>query len=331
MPIHPPKVTVIIPTYNRVRYLGEAIKSVLDQELSDLELIVVDDGSTDATPQLLRAITDPRMRCVSQPNRGISAAMNAGVRAARGDFVARLDSDDLWMPDMLLTLVGILEARPEIGVAYAKGQAIDSNGHLLPQLFGMPERFPGDSLRSLAYDDCTCNIALVVRHSCFERTDLYDESLIANEDWDMRLRLARHCRFCFVDQVLAHVRWHDDNLTGLRSARFADVLDTRTAPLDRLFSDPDLPPAVRAMKSIAYTNVYLFRGQRWLLAGDVNKALREFRLAIHVSNQRLLTATRAIWLALIVPRLRRSTLGRRAVNAQAAWRRRRRESKQGRG
>lgn len=331
MPIHPPKVTVIIPTYNRARYLGEAIKSVLDQELSDLELIVVDDGSTDATPALLRAITDPRMRCVRQLNRGISAAMNAGMRAASGDFVARLDSDDLWMPDMLLTLVGVLEARPEIGVASAKGQAIDSNGHLLPEVFGMRERFPGHTLRTLVYDDCICNIALLARRSCFDRTGLYDESLIANEDWDMRLRLARHCRFCFVDRVLAHVRWHDDNLTGAHSARFADVLDTRTVPLDRLFSDPDLPPAVRAMKSIAYTNVYLFRGQRWLLAGDVNKAWHEFRLAIHVSDQRLLTATRAMWFALIVPRLKRTTLGRRAVRGQAAWRRRRRESKQGHG
>ena len=322
--MHAPKVTVIIPTYNRARYLGEAIRSVLDQEISDLELIVVDDGSTEATPRLLRAITDPRMRCISQPNRGISAAMNAGMRAARGEFVARLDSDDLWMPDMLLTLVGILETRPEIGVACAKGQAVNSNGDLRGEVWGLPEHFPGDALRSLAYDDCTCTIALVARRSCFDYTGLYDESLIANEDWDMCLRLARHFRFCFVETVLAHVRLHDDNFTGLRSSRFADVLDTRTAPLDRLFSDPDLPLAVHAMKAAAYANVYLFRGQRWLQGGDVNRAWREFRLAIHVSNQRLLTATRAIWLALIVPSLKRSPLGQRAINAQAAWRRRRR-------
>jgi glycosyltransferase involved in cell wall biosynthesis len=319
-----PQVTVIIPTYNRARFLGEAIKSVLDQQLSDFELIVVDDGSTDTTPELLRAISDPRLHSISQPHRGISPAMNAGIRCTRGQYVARLDSDDLWMPDTLATLVGVLERRSDIGVAHAMGQIIDADGNLLPDTLGIPERFPGNSLRSLLYDDCICNVAMVARRSCFDRAGPYDESLIANEDWDMRLRLARHCSFCFVDRVLARVRWHDDNFTGLRSPRFAAVLDTRTAPLDRLFSDPDLPPSILPIKPLAYTNVYLFRGQRWLQAGEVKKALREFRLALRVSDQPAVTAARAIWLALIVPRLRRSGWGRRAVREQAAWRGRRR-------
>ena len=300
---------------------------MLNQELSDLELIVVDDGSTDATPELLHTITDSRMHCVAQPNLGISAAMNAGMRAATGEFVARLDSDDLWMPDMLLTLVHVLDTRPEIAVAYGKGQAIDANGHQLADVFGMPEHFPGESLRSLAYDDFTCNIALVARRSGFDLAGPYDESLIANEDWDMWLRLAHHCRFYYVDRILACVRFHDENFTGLGSPRLASVLGSRTLPLNRLFGDPDLPAEVRAMKSVAYTNVHLFCGQRWLQAGHLNQALHEFSRAIEISQHRLPTAIRAIWLALVAPRLKGWSWGRRVINWQAAIRRAHRASK----
>lgn len=319
-----PKVTVIIPTYNRARYLGEAIRSVLDQTFRDFELIVVDDGSIDGTATLVAEFDDQRVRYHHQPHRGISAALNAGIRAARGQYVARLDSDDRWLPEMLATLVPVLDGDSEVGVAYAKGQAMDSSGRLLAHTQGLPQRFPGESLRTEVYDDCTCNVALVARSACFDRVGFYDEALIANEDWDMWLRVARHYRFVFVDKVVALVRWHEDNLTGLTSPNFAVVLDTRTIPLDKLFRDPDLPPAVRAMAPVAYTNVHLFCGQRWLQAWQFRRAAREFAKAVRVSNRPVTTAVRAAWLAGAVPMLRRFALGRRVVDALAEWRRRQR-------
>lgn len=320
-----PKVTVIIPTYNRARYLGDAIHSVLDQTLTELELVVVNDGSTDSTAELMNAIGDPRVRYVRQAHRGISAAMNAGLRDARAEYVARLDSDDLWLPDMLAVLTGVLDARPEIGVAYGKGQAMNHEGQALVNTQGMSERFAGDSLRSIVYDDCTCNIALVARRECFDQAGCYDEALLANEDWDVWLRVARHYRFCFVDKILARFRWHDENLTGLSSPRFAEVLNGRTAPLDKLFSDPELPAAIRAMKSTAYTNVYLFRGQRWLQKRSFKKACTEFGLALRTSEQPLTTGIRIAWFALALPVLKQTELGRRGVSALAALRQRRRD------
>jgi glycosyltransferase involved in cell wall biosynthesis len=324
-----PRVTVVIPTYNRAHYLSDAIHSALNQTLDDLEVVVVDDGSTDATAELMSAIGDRRVRYLRQPHRGISAAMNAGMRLARGEYVARLDSDDLWLPGMLAALVGVLDAQAEFGVAYGKGQAMDSQGHALAHTQGMAGRFPGESLRSLVYDDCTCNVALVARRECFDRVGFYDEALAANEDWDMWLRVARYYRFCFIDKVFVRIRWHDRNFTGPSSPHFALVLNARTAPLDKLFSDPDLPPAVRAMKSAAYTNVYLFRGLRWLQKRGFKRAGREFAFALRTSEQPLTTGIRIAWFALAVPVLTQTASGRRAVGALAALRQRRRVPREG--
>jgi len=319
-----PRVTVIVPTYNRAGYLAEAIGSVLAQTFDDFEVVVVDDGSTDGTAALVGAFDDARVRYLYQDHRGISAAMNAGVRSARGDYVARLDSDDRWLPHMLAALVPVLDARPAVGVVYGRGQAMDREGRLISHVQGMPERFPGDALRSLAYDDCTCNIALLVRRACFDRVGLYDETLPANEDWDMWLRVARHYGLAFVDQVLACIRWHDGNLTGPASPHFALVLETRTAPLDKLFSDPDLPAAVRALRPAAYANVYLFRGLRWLGSRHIRRASREFGAALRVSDERLMTLVRILWFALAVPAMNRSGVGRRAIKALATLRSQRR-------
>ncbi|MEO8604378.1 MAG: glycosyltransferase, partial [bacterium] len=255
-----PRVTVIMPTYDRAAYLGDAIGSVLAQRFVDFELIVVDDGSTDATPALLAAVRDPRLRVLQQAHRGISAAMNAGLRAARGAYVARLDSDDRWHDEMLQAAVALLDTQPDVDVVYAKGQAMTAAGVPLPHTVGAPPRFAGDALRSMVFDDFTCNVATVARLTCVVRAGGYDEALMANEDWDLWLRVARGARFAFLDRVLAHFCWHDDNLTGPASPVFRAVLASRTAPLDKLFAQADLPPQVAAMRAVAYENVALFRG-----------------------------------------------------------------------
>jgi len=103
-----PKVSVIVPTYNRASLLGTAIESVLAQTFRDLEVVVVDDGSSDATEALVRhyEAADARVRYLAQQHRGISAAMNTGIRASRGQYIARVDSDDQWLPQLLETAVG---------------------------------------------------------------------------------------------------------------------------------------------------------------------------------------------------------------------------------
>jgi len=317
-----PKVSVIMPTYNRAAYLREAIESVLAQRLGDLELIVVDDGSSDDTAGVLAAVRDPRVRYVRQEHRGVSAAANRGLRMARGQYIGRLDSDDLWVPETLQTLAEVLDSKPEVGVAYAKGQAMDSGGKLLPHTHGMAPRFPGEALRSLVYEDFTCNIATLARRSCFDRAGEYDESLPASEDWDMWLRIAAQDQFAFVDRILGHFRWHDGNMTGPASPLFEAVLQTRTRPLDKVFARPDVPDAVSAMKSRAYENIYLFRCLRWLQAHNFRAAWREASRAVRGSEHRLITVVRLGWFFLVANVLGRFVLGRRLADGLTAGRRR---------
>lgn len=271
-----PKVSVIIPTFNRAHCLGQAIQSVLHQTFGDLELVVVDDGSTDHTPEALRHVGDDRLRILVREHRGISAALNVGIRTARGAYIARLDSDDLWLPHMLATLVPFLDRRPEIGAVYGGAQPIDKEGNPLPFMQGIPQRYPGDSLKSLLYEDCTVSIATVIRRSCFEDVGLYDESLKTGEDWDMTLRIARHYRLAYVEEVVAQARYHEGNTTGPRSALFVDALDGRVKVLDKFFSNASLPISVPAMKPVAYRNLHTAVCIRWLQAGEVRKASRSF-------------------------------------------------------
>jgi glycosyltransferase involved in cell wall biosynthesis len=305
-----PTVSVLMPTFDRAALIGEAIASILAQTFADFEVIVIDDGSTDHSAAVLRTITDPRVRVLHQANRGISAALNTGLLAARGRYVTRLDSDDWWQPTLLATLVPVLETRAEVGVVYAQADAME-HGRIVPHLQGLPLPFPDDAFRSLVYDDCTCNIALLARRACLDRAGPYDESLIANEDWDMWLRVARQTQFVFIPEVLARIRWHPQNLTGLQSARLADVLAARRIPLDKVFALPDLPPAVAAMRSVAYANVHLFCGLRWWTVGDRRAARREFRQVIRLSDRPTLAACRIAWRTVVLPWMARTRVGRR--------------------
>lgn len=311
-----------MPTYNRAGYLRQAIDSVLAQTFTDFELIVVDDGSTDATDEVLAAIGDRRVRCLQGDHRGVSAAVNRGLRTAQGEYVGRLDSDDVWLPEMLRALVDVLDARPEIGVAYARARAMDVDRTPLPYTNGMPPRFPGDSLRSLVCEDFTCNIAALTRRSCLERAGEYDESLPANEDWDMWLRIAAHDEFAFVDRVLASFRWHAGNMTGPASPQFAPTLETRTRPLDKVFARADLPAAVVAMRPLAYETVYLYRCLRWLHVRDLRRSWRELRLALQVTERPARTVARAAWFTLVAEVLGRFWIGRRVADGLSAARRR---------
>jgi glycosyltransferase involved in cell wall biosynthesis len=315
-----PAVSVVMPAYNRERYVGEAIESVLAQTFSDFELIVVDDGSTDATPQRVASLRDPRIRLLRREHRGISAAMNAGLRTARGAYVARLDSDDVWLPALLATQVAVLESRLEVGVVYARAQGMEADGTLTTHVWGVAPRYPRDSLRSLLHGDCTCNITVVARRECLERAGLYDESLGTNEDWDLWLRVARHCRFAFTDRVLARFRWHEGNVTGPRSPRFAETLGGRTRVLDKAFAAPDLPSSAAAMKAVAYRNVHTGVGLLWLGAREYGAALHAFGRALRDGGNPVPTLVRIAWFVLNWEFLSRRAWGRRFIDWQSRTR-----------
>jgi glycosyltransferase involved in cell wall biosynthesis len=327
--VTPPAVTVAIPAFNRERWVAAAVRSVLAQTYGDFELLVVDDGSTDATPHLVGRIADARVRVIRRPHGGISRAMNTGLRAARGRYVARLDSDDLWLPDLLATQVAVLDARPEVGVAYARAQGIEADGRPTPHVWGIAPRWPGDALASMLWGDFTCNITVVARRTCIERAGGYDETLATNEDWDLWLRVARHCTFAFTDRVLAQFRWHEARITGPGSPLFRATLEGRVAVLDKAFRDPDLPAAARALRSAAYRNLHTGVGLLWLGVRAWGDAARAFGRALRAGGNPFVTSARIAWFVLSWQYLGRRPWGRRLVDWQSRTRRRWREGTAG--
>lgn len=305
-----------MPVFNRASYVGQAIDSVLGQSFADLELIVVDDGSTDGTQSVLDRIDDPRARVLGQPKRGISAALNAGLRVARGRFVARLDSDDLWLPDMLSSQMQLLEARPDAGVAYGKGRAMTADGRLRDATWGHRSRYPDDDLCGMLDGDFTCNITVLARRACFDRAGTYDESMRVNEDWDMWLRVSRHFRFVFNDRELARFRLHDGNTTGAASACFDECVEGRVRVLDKLYAQPDLPPRVLAMRARAYRNLHLAAGLRRFDLGQYRAAAGNFGRALRSGHPVVPTAAHIGRHLLVWKVLNRHPWGRRLL----AWR-----------
>ncbi len=312
-----PTVTVVLPTYNRAKYLADAVQSILNQTFPDLELIVVDDGSTDETRSLLNGFTDARIKYIYQSQQGISAAMNTGITAASGRYIARLDSDDIWLPEMLAIQVSTLENRTELGLVYAKAQGMDANGNPLSETRGLPLRYFEDSFKSMLYHDSTCNITVVVRSEYLEKAGRYDESLPVNEDWDMWLRVARHCQFGFTDTVVARYRYHDDNITQKTSLHFSEHVSGRGKILDKIFLESDLPPSIIAIKHLVYQELYLYTGRTWLLSRNYSQAFRFFLKAIRSGLRPLRTIGWICWLIIVDVILMRFTLGRRFADLMA--------------
>jgi glycosyltransferase involved in cell wall biosynthesis len=293
-----PKVSVVMPTYNRAHLIAAAIQSILNQTFQDFELVIVDDGSTDGTEAVVRRFNDPRLRYIYQERRGIGAARNRGIRHAEGRYIAFLDSDDVWLPHLLELEVPILDDRPEVGVVYAQARAMDRDGNLMTQIRGTLQKYPDEGLKSALYGDFVCIIASLVRRECFERAGLFDETLMAREDWDMWVRIAKYYRFAHVDQVLAHFRTHDEQRTSAKSGHFAEVCRNTLAVLDKAYSHADLAAEALAIKPLAYRNAYMDMGLRWLRVGALRESARCFWIAIRVSPNPLVTPFRIVWLIL---------------------------------
>jgi glycosyltransferase involved in cell wall biosynthesis len=185
-----PLVSVIIPAYNRAWCLRETVDSVLAQEFGDFELIVVDDGSADATADLLAVYAD-RARVLRQTNLGVSAARNAGIAAARGKLIAFLDSDDIWLPGKLGRQVEFFDLHPEALICQTEELWVKNGRRVNP---GKRHRKRDGMIFEPSLELCLVSpSAVMVRRELFERVGRFDESLPACEDYDLWLRVS--CRF----------------------------------------------------------------------------------------------------------------------------------------
>jgi len=268
-------ISVIIPTYNYDRFLREAIDSVLAQTYPALEIIVVDDGSTDDTPRILAEYGD-RIRVIRQENLGASAARNTGIAAARGEWVAFLDSDDLWRPRKLECDAARIAADPDLGMVHCGAEQFDNTGKTLFVFLGGLEGWVAPDLLRLDREVIAApGSGLTVRKTAAEEVGGYDPRLEASEDWDFCYRVACRYRAGFIPEVLARYRLHG-------SGRHLDIRKMENGmlmALEKAFRSSD--PAVQSLRNRTYGRLhrvlagcYFQRREAGLFMKHVIKSLR---------------------------------------------------------
>jgi GT2 family glycosyltransferase len=233
-----PLITVLLPVYNGQAHLAEAVDSVLAQTQRDFELLVVDDGSTDATPALLAQYVqaDARVRVAAQPNAGLVAALNCGLALARGRYVARLDADDVCRPERLARQAAFLDRRPEV-------LACGSWAHVLGGPARAVWRYPAndaDLRAQVVFETPFCHPAVMVRAEALARHGLaYDPAFREAEDYALWARLAEHGALANLPEVLLEYRVHPAQKRQREAGAVAAYADrVRRAQLARLGLEP---------------------------------------------------------------------------------------------
>jgi glycosyltransferase involved in cell wall biosynthesis len=268
-------VSIIIATYNRAEWLPAAIDSLLQQTRPPDEIIVVDDGSTDDTQRVL-ATYAPSVTVITQANMGLSGARNSGIRAATGDLLAFLDSDDTLPPHSIDHRARVLEAHPEFGVVYGDALLIGSGGEALGKFtqFRPGPRPSGDIFAALAYHNLSPPHAYMIRRACLDKVGLFDESLTTLEDHDLWLRIAAHFQFYYVDEVVAHYQTHQNmmSLTRADAMRSNDILLQERAIQQTAFVR--LTPRQQARIYTSLATKYAVEGEVTRARGWLQKSMR---------------------------------------------------------
>ncbi len=211
------KVSVIIPTFNRANYICETIDSVLSQTYKDYEIIVVDDGSTDNTKEVISKYNE-KIRYFYQENKGVSAARNYAISNAKGEYVAFLDDDDIWLQNKLEKQIDVLDKNPDLGFVCSDTYVIDGSGKII-NLWkrGIHNH---ETFESLYEADFTFTLTVVARRRCLEEVGFFDETLSISQDYDLWLRLAKKYAFKHIGSPLAKYRLHAKNVSMDYDARF---------------------------------------------------------------------------------------------------------------
>ena len=277
-----PKVTVIIPSYNYGHFLGEAIQSVLDQSLQEWELIVVDDGSTDNTREVVAAFVAPRIHYIHQQNRGNPAARNAALRLAKGEYVAFLDADDVWFPEKLKRQVAQLDSLPPtVGLVYSDVYLFNNEDGTIIRRFMQGRRPPqGRILRELLDTEgwFISDTGSLIRREVFQRVGLYDESLWWYEDWEMWVRIAATYEVAAMDEPVARCRRHSANLSKAPEGMYRHG---QTARRKVMASYPLSRQERRALQHNIAHHEYLY-GIDQLRLGERGEAWQAFRRSLRL-------------------------------------------------
>ncbi|MFC1668274.1 glycosyltransferase [Chlamydiota bacterium] len=209
------KVSVIIPVYNKAKYISFALQSVLNQTVKDIEIIVIDDGSTDNLKEVIKPYLS-RITFYEQKNQGASTARNKGIEFAKGDFICLLDADDIWLPNKIEKQLDVFRLYPDCGLVYSNGIVIDENGEETGSIIHN-SRFRGYNgliFRKLLMKNVIPTLSVVIKKKFIVNSLLFDSKYKASQDYDFWLRLAKKCEFYYINEVLFKYRITKDGITA---------------------------------------------------------------------------------------------------------------------
>lgn len=274
-------VSVVLPTYNRVGVLREAIESVLHQTLPAREILVVDDGSTDGTRELVAALRGP-IRYLHQPNKGPGAARNLGLRVAEGEWIAFQDSDDRWVPDKTARQAAFLREHPQLDFVFGHLSNFEGNERTTPTatpeilderlyayLKANSARLGDGFFRELLRSNPIPTPTVMFRRACLATVGSFDETLPICEDYDLWLRFAARCCCGFLDEVLVERRIHGGNLVHDYASMYERMLTVLERLPARLEGDAKTPAewqsALAAARSRTHHRLgaWYFSKRRW--------------------------------------------------------------------
>ncbi|WP_026734372.1 glycosyltransferase family 2 protein [Fischerella sp. PCC 9605] len=269
-----PKVSVVIPAYNAMAFLPETLESVLQQTFTDFEVLIVNDGSSDNIIEWASAITDPRVKLISQANQRVSSARNTGITNAQGEYIAFLDADDLWEPTKLEKQVRCLDEKPEVGLVYTWTLLVDKENNPTGRIFA--SHIEGNVWNKLLEDDpISSGSSPMVRRSCFDTVGLFDRNLAYAPDLDMWVRIAFRYPIAVVKEPLLRYRQLPNSFSRNREGMIKDLRQVvektfASVPLEQLY-----------LRNRCYASIFF--GLAWLAVDE-----GDYKKAIHFRQQALL-------------------------------------------
>jgi glycosyltransferase involved in cell wall biosynthesis len=239
-----PLVSVIIPVYNGERYIVQAVESALRQTFTNLEIIIVDDGSTDRTQQVLQPYFD-RVRYIYQENQGVAAARNIACQLAQGEFLAFLDADDYFLPSKLEKQLACFDHDPALDMVQTGWLMVDETGKDISEMKPW-QQAPKLDLESFIIFKCVRPSAMMLRRKWWEKLGGFNDNFPLAEDLDFALRLAlKGCKAVWLEEILTCYRQHNSNImsSGLPLMKNTEIL------MKEFFNRPDLPESIRQLKN----------------------------------------------------------------------------------
>jgi glycosyltransferase involved in cell wall biosynthesis len=288
----PPRVSVIIPSYNRADLLLEALESVFRQTWKNFEVIVIDDGSTDDTATRIEPWLS-RICFLSQPNRGVAAARNHGIRYARGELICFLDSDDLWMPTKLEEQISFSEQNAQYALIATELEGFDNSGQISTGVkAGMYHIRDGFVLEHLLFSNWIQTSTVMVRRQDVLRVGGFDEDVGQfGEDWLLWMRIAAEAPIYFLRNPLVRYRIHAENLSShLPESQYKSLM----CILDKLALLPQFQKKHKLIRRARY-RIALRRGLGNLRTLSYEPAMEKFRTACAVSRWPVRALASLLW------------------------------------